>query len=54
MKRLEEESLKMSKMTNLVDDLRVWKSKVRKVNLVQSIDERAKAKQENMMTTLEE
>jgi hypothetical protein len=52
--RLEEESHKMGKMNNMVDDLRVWKSKVRKLNLAQSIDDRSKAKEEEMMVHLDD
>lgn len=47
--RLDAETANMGKMTNLVDDLRVWKTKVRKVDQLQTIEERAMTKEEELL-----
>ena len=39
--KLDAETANMGKMSTMVDDLRVWKTKVRKVNHLQTQEERA-------------
>ena len=47
--RLDAETANMGKMANLVDDLRVWKTKVRKVDELQTLEERAMTKEAELL-----